>query len=170
MLWCWWWQQLWCVSFLHTHQLRASHRHPCASQWGAEHDGAENHPVWFCGFPPRPLHYSARGQGQVFLHLCLLQVALQQDSGCRLWCCMVIICLKKCLKNSQFSHQWDKNSEIEITYFNRPFRKCVKETIIEKFAGPYDRGEYSPSVQKTLYETQCLVLDRLPEVSPHFRS
>ncbi|XP_029905744.1 uricase [Myripristis murdjan] len=42
--------------------------------------------------------------------------------------------------------------------------KCVKETIIEKFAGPYDRGEYSPSVQKTLYDTQVLVLDRVPEV------
>lgn len=42
----------------------------------------------------------------------------------------------------------------------------MKETIIEKFAGPYDRGEYSPSVQKTLYETQVLVLDRLPEVLP----
>ncbi|XP_070688904.1 uricase [Pempheris klunzingeri] len=42
--------------------------------------------------------------------------------------------------------------------------KCVKETIIEKFAGPYDCGEYSPSVQKTLYETQVLVLDRIPEV------
>ncbi|KAE8294108.1 Uricase [Larimichthys crocea] len=42
--------------------------------------------------------------------------------------------------------------------------KRVKETIIEKFAGPYDRGEYSPSVQKTLYETQVLVLDRILEV------
>uniref|UniRef100_A0A3P9LFC4 Uricase n=1 Tax=Oryzias latipes TaxID=8090 RepID=A0A3P9LFC4_ORYLA len=42
--------------------------------------------------------------------------------------------------------------------------KCVKETIIEKFAGPFDRGEFSPSVQKTLYETQLLVLDRIPEV------
>lgn len=40
----------------------------------------------------------------------------------------------------------------------------VKETIIEKFAGPYDCGEYSPSVQKTLYDTQVLVLDRIPEV------
>lgn len=45
------------------------------------------------------------------------------------------------------------------------FRKTVKDTVIEKFAGPYDRGEYSPSVQKTLYETQVLVLDRVPEVS-----
>ncbi|XP_070817525.1 uricase [Chaetodon trifascialis] len=42
--------------------------------------------------------------------------------------------------------------------------KCVKETIIEKFAGPYDHGEYSPSVQKTLYDTQVLVLRRLVEV------
>uniref|UniRef100_UPI0037E7879B uricase n=1 Tax=Semicossyphus pulcher TaxID=241346 RepID=UPI0037E7879B len=42
--------------------------------------------------------------------------------------------------------------------------KCVKETIIEKFAGPYDHGEFSPSVQKTLYETQVLVLDRVLEV------
>lgn len=41
----------------------------------------------------------------------------------------------------------------------------MKETIIEKFAGPYDCGEYSPSVQKTLYDTQVLVLDRIPEVS-----
>lgn len=40
----------------------------------------------------------------------------------------------------------------------------MKETIIEKFAGPYDRGEYSPSVQKTLYDTQVLVLNRVPEV------
>ncbi|XP_072245530.1 uricase [Leuresthes tenuis] len=42
--------------------------------------------------------------------------------------------------------------------------KTVKETIFERFAGPYDRGEYSPSVQKTLYETQVLVLERIPEV------
>ncbi|AWP10866.1 Uricase isoform 6 [Scophthalmus maximus] len=46
--------------------------------------------------------------------------------------------------------------------------KCVRETVIERFAGPYDRGEFSPSVQKTLYETQVLVLDRVPEVRPHF--
>uniref|UniRef100_A0A8C2C2F2 Uricase n=1 Tax=Cyprinus carpio TaxID=7962 RepID=A0A8C2C2F2_CYPCA len=30
--------------------------------------------------------------------------------------------------------------------------KTVKDTIIQKFAGPYDHGEYFPSVQKTLYE------------------
>jgi len=42
--------------------------------------------------------------------------------------------------------------------------KRAKDTIIEKFAGPYDRGEFSPSVQKTLYDTQVLILDRIPEV------
>ncbi|MBN3308786.1 URIC Uricase, partial [Amia calva] len=42
--------------------------------------------------------------------------------------------------------------------------KTVRDTIVEKFAGPYDCGEYSPSVQKTLYETQLLVLDRVAEV------
>ncbi|XP_008327056.1 uricase [Cynoglossus semilaevis] len=42
--------------------------------------------------------------------------------------------------------------------------KCVRDTIVEKFAGPYDRGEFSPSVQKTLYESQLLILERVPEV------
>ncbi|XP_041134213.1 uricase [Polyodon spathula] len=42
--------------------------------------------------------------------------------------------------------------------------KNVKDAIFEKFAGPYDRGEYSPSVQKTLYDTQVLVLKRVPEI------
>ncbi|XP_061594367.1 uricase [Cololabis saira] len=41
---------------------------------------------------------------------------------------------------------------------------CVKDTIIERFAGTFNGGEYSPSVQKTLYETQVLVLERIPEV------
>ncbi|KAG2461313.1 URIC Uricase, partial [Polypterus senegalus] len=40
----------------------------------------------------------------------------------------------------------------------------VKNSIIEQFAGPYNEGEYSPSVQKTLYDTQVLVLNRVPEV------
>ncbi|XP_078075116.1 uricase [Mustelus asterias] len=40
----------------------------------------------------------------------------------------------------------------------------VKESIIETFAGPYDTGIYSPSVQNTLYEAQCLSLSRVPEM------
>lgn len=42
--------------------------------------------------------------------------------------------------------------------------KSVRNTIIEKFAGPFDRGEFSPSVQKTLYEAQVMVLDRVPVI------
>ncbi|XP_061636795.1 uricase isoform X1 [Phyllopteryx taeniolatus] len=42
--------------------------------------------------------------------------------------------------------------------------KSVKDTITEKFAGPFDHGEFSPSVQKTLYDAQVLVLSRAPEV------
>ncbi|XP_028667382.1 uricase [Erpetoichthys calabaricus] len=40
----------------------------------------------------------------------------------------------------------------------------VKNSIIEQFAGPYNEGEYSPSVQKTLYDTQVLVLNKVPEI------
>ncbi|GCC20392.1 uricase isoform X1 [Chiloscyllium punctatum] len=40
----------------------------------------------------------------------------------------------------------------------------VKDAIIETFAGPYDSGIYSPSVQKSLYDAQCLCLSRVPEM------
>lgn len=45
----------------------------------------------------------------------------------------------------------------------------MRDTIVEKFAGPYDRGEFSPSVQKTLYESQLLILERVPEVGWSFK-
>jgi len=84
---------IWNIScFFHTHQLCAPHRNPSSSQRSEGHEGAENHPVWFRGFSQRPLHHTARDQGQVFLHVCLCQVAVQQRSGCWLWRCMVIIC------------------------------------------------------------------------------
>ena len=60
-----------------------------------------------------------------------------------------------------------KKTSLLINYYT--CRKSVKETIIEKFAGPYDQGEYSPSVQKTLYDSQCLILKRIPEVGSHTR-
>lgn len=41
----------------------------------------------------------------------------------------------------------------------------VRDIILEKFAGPYDKGEYSPSVQKTLYDIQVLSLSRVPEIA-----
>lgn len=40
----------------------------------------------------------------------------------------------------------------------------VRDTVLEKLAGPYDKGEYSPSVQKTLYDIQVLALSRIPEI------
>uniref|UniRef100_A0A7N5KKL2 Uricase n=1 Tax=Ailuropoda melanoleuca TaxID=9646 RepID=A0A7N5KKL2_AILME len=40
----------------------------------------------------------------------------------------------------------------------------VRDIVLEKFAGPYDKGEYSPSVQKTLYDIQVHSLSRVPEI------
>ncbi|XP_031506217.1 uricase isoform X3 [Papio anubis] len=40
----------------------------------------------------------------------------------------------------------------------------IRDLVLEKFAGPYDKGEYSPSVQKTLYDIQVLSLSRVPEI------
>lgn len=45
------------------------------------------------------------------------------------------------------------------------FREGVKSIILEIFAGPADRGEYSPSVQNTLYLTAQKVFEKMPEVS-----
>ncbi|KAF3690851.1 Uricase [Channa argus] len=67
----------------------------------------------------------------------------------------------RCFCTSVYS-RWRYNKVQDVDF--DAVWKCIKETIIEKFAGPYNRGEYSPSVQKTLYETQVLVLERVPEV------
>ncbi|KAK2835451.1 hypothetical protein Q5P01_015935 [Channa striata] len=67
----------------------------------------------------------------------------------------------RCFCTSVYS-RW-RYSKVQDVDFDAAW-KCIKETIIEKFAGPYNHGEYSPSVQKTLYEAQVLVLDRIPEV------
>ncbi|XP_072504968.1 uricase isoform X2 [Notamacropus eugenii] len=40
----------------------------------------------------------------------------------------------------------------------------VRDIILEKFAGPYDKGQYSPSVQKTLYDIQVFSLSKIPEI------
>uniref|UniRef100_A0A2K5D459 Uricase n=1 Tax=Aotus nancymaae TaxID=37293 RepID=A0A2K5D459_AOTNA len=40
----------------------------------------------------------------------------------------------------------------------------IRDVVLEKFAGPYDKGEYSPSVQKTLYDIQVVSLSRVPEI------
>ncbi|KAG9350893.1 hypothetical protein JZ751_024782 [Albula glossodonta] len=67
----------------------------------------------------------------------------------------------RCFCTSVYA-RWRYNTHKDIPFDSS--WKTVKDTIIEKFAGPYDRGEYSPSVQKTLYDTQLLILDRVPEV------
>ena len=40
----------------------------------------------------------------------------------------------------------------------------MRETILEEFAGPADTGIFSPSVQKTLYDTQKSALAKIPQV------
>nr|CAA30378.1 unnamed protein product [Rattus norvegicus] len=47
--------------------------------------------------------------------------------------------------------------------FEATWGRCP-DIVLKKFAGPYDRGEYSPSVQKTLYDIQVLTLSQLPEI------
>ncbi|XP_075038099.1 uricase-like isoform X2 [Mixophyes fleayi] len=42
--------------------------------------------------------------------------------------------------------------------------QTMREIILDTFAGPYDKGEYSPSVQKTLYDIQLLGLSNVPEI------
>lgn len=44
-------------------------------------------------------------------------------------------------------------------------RNTVKDAILNVFAGPPDTGIFSPSVQNTLYLTEKLVLDTVPEVT-----
>ncbi|XP_043936164.1 uricase-like [Protopterus annectens] len=56
--------------------------------------------------------------------------------------------------------RYNKSSNIDFDYA----WKCVTDSIIEKFAGPFDKGEYSPSVQKTLYDAQVLSLKKVPEI------
>lgn len=67
----------------------------------------------------------------------------------------------RCFCTSVYS-RWRYNKVLGVD-FDAAW-KCIKDIIIEKFAGPYNKGEYSPSVQKTLYESQVMVLDHLPEV------
>ncbi|KAM8930886.1 uricase-like [Pelodytes ibericus] len=40
----------------------------------------------------------------------------------------------------------------------------IRETILDTFSGPYDKGEYSPSVQKTLYDIQKRSLRSVPQI------
>ena len=44
-------------------------------------------------------------------------------------------------------------------------RETVKSSILDVFAGPPDTGVFSPSVQKTLYDSQKLILSKVPQVT-----
>lgn len=52
------------------------------------------------------------------------------------------------LRGLNFDHAWE----------------TVRTTILEEFAGPVDTGVYSPSVQKTLYDTQKSALGKIPQM------
>ncbi|XP_077573438.1 uricase isoform X1 [Stigmatopora nigra] len=67
----------------------------------------------------------------------------------------------RCLCTTVYA-RWRYNKVKDINF--DAVWKGIKDMIIEKFAGPFEHGEYSPSVQKTLYDTQVLVLARVPEV------
>lgn len=44
-------------------------------------------------------------------------------------------------------------------------REFVKDTIIDNFSGPPEKGTYSPSVQNTLYISEKEILDKVPQIS-----
>ncbi|KAJ8277799.1 hypothetical protein GJAV_G00080190 [Gymnothorax javanicus] len=67
----------------------------------------------------------------------------------------------RCFCTSVYA-RWRYNTHKDIPF--NSIWKTVRDIIIEKIVGPYDHGEYSPSVQKTLYDTQVLVLNMVPEV------
>ena len=46
----------------------------------------------------------------------------------------------------------------------------MKDTICEVFAGPAKHGIHSASLQKTLYDTERLVLERIPQVTNFYPS
>ena len=48
------------------------------------------------------------------------------------------------------------------------YRDTVKDSILKVFAGPADKGVFSPSVQNTLHLAEKLVLDSIPEVSRNY--
>ncbi|ELK06290.1 Uricase [Pteropus alecto] len=58
----------------------------------------------------------------------------------------------------KWRYHWCRDMDFEATW------DTIRDIVLEKFAGPYDKGEYSPSVQKTLYDIQVLSLSQVPEI------
>ena len=59
--------------------------------------------------------------------------------------------------------EWDY-SDYKTVNFDHAW-VTVRDTILEEFAGPADTGLFSPSVQKTLYDTQKSTLTKIPQIS-----
>ena len=59
--------------------------------------------------------------------------------------------------------RWDYSPNAGKFCYDKAF-DLVKSTICEVFAGPAKHGIHSASLQKTLYDTERLVLERVPQV------
>lgn len=66
--------------------------------------------------------------------------------------------------SSVLSSSVNGGTTLQLSTLKGPAWEGVKSIILEIFAGPADRGEYSPSVQNTLYLTAQKVLEKMPEV------
>ena len=60
--------------------------------------------------------------------------------------------------------QWNYSPTAAKFCYDKAF-DLVKSTICEVFAGPAKHGIHSASLQKTLYDTERLVLERVPQVT-----
>nr|CAD7432478.1 unnamed protein product [Timema monikensis] len=64
----------------------------------------------------------------------------------------------------QGTNYCDKKCGCEHNLKFCPSRDIVKECILDKFAGPPEKGVFSPSVQNTLYLTEKMALDKVPQI------
>ena len=60
--------------------------------------------------------------------------------------------------------QWNYSPTAAKFCYDKAF-DLVKSAICEVFAGPAKHGIHSASLQKTLYDTERLVLERVPQVT-----
>ena len=60
--------------------------------------------------------------------------------------------------------QWNYSSAASSKFCYDKAFDMVRSTICEVFAGPAKHGIHSASLQKTLYDTEKMVLERVPQV------
>ena len=63
------------------------------------------------------------------------------------------------------THSTTWNASLRFFFHSSFHRDIAKKCILEVFAGPPVTGIQSPSVQKTLYDTAKLILERNPKVT-----